>query len=54
VALVVVQQTQPLCQTICPNVFVMGIVERPQVQQSILVTTTQPIVEIALICAYCQ
>jgi hypothetical protein len=32
----------------------MGIVEQPFVQQSILVTTTQPIVEVALACAYYQ
>jgi hypothetical protein len=53
VAHVVVQQ-QPLHRTIWPNVLVVGIVEWPLVQRSTLVTTTQRIVEIALICAYCQ
>ncbi len=53
VALIVVQQTQPLHQTIWPCVFIMKIVERPLVQRIVLVTPTQPIVEATLICAYC-
>jgi hypothetical protein len=32
----------------------MGIVERPPIQQSMPVTTPQPIVEIAITYAYCQ
>jgi hypothetical protein len=32
----------------------MGTVERPFVQRNIPITTTQPIIEDALTCAYCQ
>jgi hypothetical protein len=32
----------------------MGIVEQPLVQRSILTTTTQPTIEVTLICAYHQ
>ncbi len=49
----IVQQTQPLHQIVWSNVPIMGSVERPLVQQSILITTTQPIVEVVLTCAYC-
>jgi len=49
----IVQQTQPLQQIVWSNVPIMGSVERPLVQQSILITTTQPIVEVVLTCAYC-
>jgi len=52
VVFVVIRQTQPLNQTICSSVPIMGIVEQPPVQWSILVTNAQPIVEIALTCAY--
>jgi len=31
----------------------MGTVEQPFIQRNITITTTQPTVEIALICAYC-
>jgi hypothetical protein len=54
VVFVIVQQTQPFNQTICPSAPIMGTVERPFVQRSISVTNAQPIVEIALTCAYCQ
>ncbi len=50
----IVQQTQPLHQIVYSNVPVMGNVEWPLVQESILITTTQPIVEVVLTCAYCQ
>jgi hypothetical protein len=53
VALVAIQQT-PLHQIVWSNVPVMGIIERPLVQQSIPVRTTQPTIEVALTCAYCQ
>jgi len=53
VVAVIIQQIQLLHQIVWPNVSIMGIVDQPFVQQSIMVTTTQPIVEIALICAYC-
>ncbi len=52
-ALVAIQQT-PLHQIVWLNVPVMGIIERPLVQWGILVRTTQPTIEIALTCAYCQ
>jgi hypothetical protein len=32
----------------------MGTVERPLVQRSIPITTTQPTIEVALTCVYCQ
>ncbi len=50
---IIIQQIQLLHQIVWPNVSIIGIVEQPLIQQSIMVTTTQPIVEIALICAYC-
>ena len=37
-----------------PNVLVVGTIEQPLVHQGILVTTTGPIVEVTLICAYCE
>jgi len=49
-----VQQTRPLHQIVWLNVFAMGTIERPLVEQNISITTTQPIVEVALTCAYCQ
>jgi hypothetical protein len=54
VALIVIQQTQPFHQIVWLNVLVMGSVKQPLFQQSIPVTTTQPIVEATLTCAYCQ
>jgi hypothetical protein len=51
---IVVQYTQPLHQIVCPSVPIMGTVERPLVQWNILITTTQPTIEVALICAYRQ
>jgi hypothetical protein len=54
VAPIVIQQTQPLHQTAWFNVHVMGIIEQPFVQQSIPITTTHPIIEVALTYAYCQ
>ncbi len=51
---IVVQQTQPLHQTIWLDVPIMGIVEQPLVHQSISITTNQPIVAITLTCAYYQ
>ncbi len=36
---IVIRQTQPLHQTIWPSVPIMGTIERPLVQRSILVTT---------------
>jgi hypothetical protein len=50
---VIIQQIQLFHQISWPNVSIMGIIERLFVQQNIMVTTTQPTVEIALICAYC-
>jgi hypothetical protein len=32
----------------------MGIIEQPFVQRGLPVTTTQPTIEIALTCEYCQ
>ncbi len=49
---VVFQQTQPLNQNVWSSVFVMGIVERPPIQQSVPVL--HPTIEIASTCAYCQ
>jgi hypothetical protein len=51
---IVIQQTQPVIQGVWSNILIMGTVEQPPIQQSILITTPQPIVEIALTCAYCQ
>jgi hypothetical protein len=51
---IVVQQTQPLHQTIWLDVPIMGIVEQPLVHQNISITTNQPIVAITLTCAYYQ
>jgi hypothetical protein len=52
-ALIVAQRTQPLHQLVWPSVPIMRIVERPLVQRSISITTTQPIVEATLTYAYC-
>jgi hypothetical protein len=54
VAHVNVQQTQPLHQIVWSNVPIMRTVERPLVQRSKLITTTQPTIEAELTCAYCQ
>jgi hypothetical protein len=49
---VLFQQTQPLNQNVWSSVFVMGIVEQPPIQQSVLIL--HPTIEIASTCAYCQ
>jgi hypothetical protein len=54
VAPVVVQQTQPFHQIVWLNVLVMKTIERPLVQQSVPITTTQPTIEATLTCAYYQ
>jgi hypothetical protein len=51
--LIVVQQTQHVIQGVWQIMHVLGIVEQPPIQRNILVMTPQPIVEIALTCAYC-
>ncbi len=40
IILVIIRQTQPLNQNVYPSVHVMGIVEQPLIQQSILITNT--------------
>ncbi len=47
-----VRQTQPLNQTICLSIPILGIVEWPPIQRSISVINVQPIVIITLTCAY--
>ncbi len=54
VAHVDVQQTQPLHHIVWPNVPIMETIEWPLVQRSKPITTTQPIVEATLTCAYYQ
>ncbi len=49
----VVQQTQQLSQNDWPYVFIMGTIEGPIVQHSILVLSMHPTIGIALSCAYC-
>jgi len=51
---VVILQTQPLTQGVWPSVPIMGTIEWPPIQRSLLIITPQPAIEIALACAYCQ
>jgi hypothetical protein len=54
IAILIIRQTQHVTQDIWQSILVLGTVEYPPIQQNISITTLQPIVEIALTCAYCQ